>query len=110
MYLDLAKGMDVQISTLAHEFVHGQFLPAPGDARHVVWLHHLPLEEMSAVMVEDVLGERITPATTPRATSTCPPGWPVRASTATNRMERRQNLFGYNVVDAYGAYLLRQSA
>ena len=109
VYLDLAKGMDVQISTLAHEFVHMVNFYQRRVMRGMSYGFTTFLEEMSAVMVEDVLGERITPGYN-TARDEHVPAWLARSGFNCDPTEWSVNktCFGYNVVGAYGAYLLRQ--
>ena len=109
VYLDLAKGMDVQISTLAHEFVHMVNFYQRRVLRGMSYGFTTFLEEMSAVMVEDVLGERITPGYN-TARDEHVPAWLARSGFNCDPTEWSVNktCFGYNVVGAYGAYLLRQ--
>lgn len=109
VYLDLAKGMDVQISTLAHEFVHMVNFYQRRVLRGMSYGFDTFLEEMSAVMVEDVLGERITPGyNTGRDEHV--PAWLARSGFNCDPTEwsTGSTCFGYNVVGSYGAYLLRQ--
>ena len=109
VYLDLAKGMDVQISTLAHEFVHMVNFYQRRVLRGMSYGFTTFLEEMSAVMVEDVLGERITPGYN-TARDGHVPAWLARSGFNCDPTEWSvdKTCFGYNVVGAYGAYLLRQ--
>ena len=109
VYLDLAKGMDMQISTLAHEFVHMVNFYQRRVLRGMSYGFTTFLEEMSAVMVEDVLGERITPGYN-TARDEHVPAWLARSGFNCDPTEWSvdKTCFGYNVVGAYGAYLLRQ--
>ncbi len=109
VYLDLAKGMDVQISTLAHEFVHMVNFYQRRVLRGMSYGFDTFLEEMSAVMVEDVLGERITPGYN-TARDEHVPAWLARSGFNCDPTEwsTGSTCFGYNVVGSYGAYLLRQ--
>ena len=109
VYLDLAKGMDMQISTLAHEFVHMVNFYQRQVLRGMSYGFTTFLEEMSAVMVEDVLGERITPGYN-TARDEHVPAWLARSGFNCDPTEWSvdKTCFGYNVVGAYGAYLLRQ--
>lgn len=109
VYLDLARGMDVQISTLAHEFVHMVNFYQRRVLRGMSYGFDTFLEEMSAVMVEDVLGERITPGYN-TARDEHMPAWLARSGFNCDPTEwsTGSTCFGYNVVGSYGAYLLRQ--
>ncbi len=109
VYLDLARGMDVQISTLAHEFVHMVNFYQRRVLRGMSYGFDTFLEEMSAVMVEDVLGERITPGYN-TARDEHVPAWLARSGFNCDPTEwsTGSTCFGYNVVGSYGAYLLRQ--
>lgn len=107
-------GMNDQIRTLAHEFVHminfyqrsvrGGIAPNGGSYAFDTFL-----EEMSAVMVEDILSEKITPGSNPMRDNHVP-AWLARSGFNCNPTDWSigATCFGYDVVGAYGAYLLRQ--
>ena len=109
LYLDKTKGMDAQVGTLAHEFIHMINFYQRSVLKGPRYAFDTFLDEMSAVMIEDILSEKLTPGSNSardglvprwlnRSTFNCDPtNWGIG-----------DTCFGYNVVGAYGAYLLRQ--
>lgn len=109
LYLDKAKGMDAQISTLAHEFVHMVNFYQRNVLQGPSYAFDTFLEEMTAVMMEDLLSDKLTPGAN-TARDGLVPSW-LRRSTFNcdpTQWSTGSTCFGYDVVGAYGAYLLRQ--
>lgn len=114
LYLDPAAGMTNQISTLSHEFVHmtnfyrrSVQLPKPGTD----YAFDTFLEEMSAMMGEDIVAQRVTPGFNSIASGRVP-SWLSRSGfncdPAAWSADTAAPCFGYDVNGSLGAYLVRQ--
>ena len=114
LYLDPAEGMTNQISTLSHEFVHmtnfyrrSVQLSKPGTD----YAFDTFLEEMSAMMGEDIVAQRVTPGFNSIANGRVP-SWLSRSGfncdPAAWSADTAAPCFGYDVNGSLGAYLVRQ--
>ena len=114
LYLDPAAGMTNQISTLSHEFVHmtnfyrrSVQLSKPGTD----YAFDTFLEEMSAMMGEDIVAQRVTPGFNSIASGRVP-SWLSRSGfncdPAAWSADTAAPCFGYDVNGSLGAYLVRQ--
>lgn len=114
LYLDPAEGMTNQISTLSHEFVHmtnfyrrSVQLSKPGTH----YAFDTFLEEMSAMMGEDIVAQRVTPGFNSIANGRVP-SWLSRSGfncdPAAWSADTAAPCFGYDVNGSLGAYLVRQ--
>ncbi|MPS63244.1 hypothetical protein [Acinetobacter sp.] len=114
LYLDPAAGMTNQISTLSHEFVHmtnfyrrSVQLSKPGTD----YAFDTFLEEMSAMMGEDIVAQRVTPGFNSIANGRVP-SWLSRSGfncdPAAWSADTAAPCFGYDVNGSLGAYLVRQ--
>lgn len=114
LYLDPAAGMTNQISTLSHEFVHmtnfyrrSVQLSKPGTD----YAFDTFLEEMSAMMGEDIVAQRVTPGFNSIAGGRVP-SWLSRSGfncdPAAWSADTAAPCFGYDVNGSLGAYLVRQ--
>ncbi|WP_373791300.1 M30 family zinc metallopeptidase [Delftia acidovorans] len=114
LYLDPAAGMTNQISTLSHEFVHmtnfyrrSVQLSKPGTD----YAFDTFLEEMSAMMGEDIVAQRVTPGFNSIASGRAP-SWLSRSGfncdPAAWSADTAAPCFGYDVNGSLGAYLVRQ--
>ena len=114
LYLDPAAGMTNQISTLSHEFVHmtnfyrrSVQLSKPGTD----YAFDTFLEEMSAMMGEDIVAQRVTPGFNSIASGRVP-SWLSRSGfncdPAAWSADTVAPCFGYDVNGSLGAYLVRQ--
>ena len=114
LYLDPAEGMTNQISTLSHEFVHmtnfyrrSVQLSKPGTD----YAFDTFLEEMSAMMGEDIVAQRVTPGFNSIASGRVP-SWLSRSGfncdPAAWSADTVAPCFGYDVNGSLGAYLVRQ--
>ena len=114
LYLDPADGMTNQISTLSHEFVHmtnfyrrSVQLSKPGTD----YAFDTFLEEMSAMMGEDIVAQRVTPGFNSIANGRVP-SWLSRSGfncdPAAWSADTAAPCFGYDVNGSLGAYLVRQ--
>lgn len=114
LYLDPAAGMTNQISTLSHEFVHmtnfyrrSVQLSKPGTD----YAFDTFLEEMSAMMGEDIVAQRVTPGFNSIASGRVP-SWVSRSGfncdPAAWSADTAAPCFGYDVNGSLGAYLVRQ--
>ena len=114
LYLDPAEGMTNQISTLSHEFVHmtnfyrrSVQLSKPGTD----YAFDTFLEEMSAMMGEDIVAQRVTPGFNSIASGRVP-SWLSRSGfncdPAAWSADTAAPCFGYDVNGSLGAYLVRQ--
>lgn len=115
IYLDTRDGLAAQLSTLAHEFVHMinfyqrgvRMGTAPGGA---FYTFDTFLEEMSALMMEDVVGLNVTPGYN-SARDDSIPTWLRKGGyncdlTNWNGSTSAQ-CFSYPVAASFGAHLLR---
>ncbi|MDQ7989687.1 MAG: hypothetical protein REI09_08645 [Candidatus Dactylopiibacterium sp.] len=109
-YLEPTEGVDVQTSTLSHEFVHminfyqRMVAPAQPNPYGTAW------EEMSAMMMEDVVGLRLTPASH-SIRDTRFPQWLQQRGYNCNLLawiDTNTSCFSYSVAGSFGGYLLRQ--
>lgn len=114
LYLDPAEGMTNQISTLSHEFVHmtnfyrrSVQLSKPGTD----YAFDTFLEEMSAMMGEDIVAQRVTPGFNSIANGRVP-SWlshsGFNCDPAAWSADTAAPCFGYDVNGSLGAYLVRQ--
>lgn len=114
LYLDPAAGMTNQISTLSHEFVHmtnfyrrSVQLSKPGTD----YAFDTFLEEMSAMMGEDIVAQRVTPGFNSIASGRVP-SWlshsGFNCDPAAWSADTAAPCFGYDVNGSLGAYLVRQ--
>ncbi|WAT85873.1 M30 family zinc metallopeptidase [Delftia acidovorans] len=114
LYLDPAAGMTNQISTLSHEFVHmtnfyrrSVQLSKPGTD----YAFDTFLEEMSAMMGEDIVAQHVTPGFNSIASGRVP-SWLSRSGfncdPAAWSADTAAPCFGYDVNGSLGAYLVRQ--
>ncbi|MFG0677803.1 hemagglutinin [Delftia sp. WSY_7] len=114
LYLDPAEGMTNQMSTLSHEFVHmtnfyrrSVQLSKPGTD----YAFDTFLEEMSAMMGEDIVAQRVTPGFNSIANGRVP-SWLSRSGfncdPAAWSADTAAPCFGYDVNGSLGAYLVRQ--
>jgi hypothetical protein len=104
-------GIATQTSTLAHEFIHMINFYQRSVLQGTQYRFDTFLEEMTALMAEDVLAERITPGSNPVRDSRIPswlsrPGFNCDLAAWTG--SGSSPCFGYNIVGSLGAYLLRQ--
>lgn len=105
------NGIATQISTLAHEFIHMINFYQRSVLQGTQYQFDTFLEEMTALMVEDVLAERIAPGSNPMRDSRIPswlsrPGF--NCDLAAWNGSGSSPCFGYNIAGSLGAYLLRQ--
>lgn len=114
LYLDPAEGMTNQISTLSHELVHmtnfyrrSVQLSKPGTD----YAFDTFLEEMSAMMGEDIVAQRVTPGFNSIANGRVP-SWlshsGFNCDPAAWSADTAAPCFGYDVNGSLGAYLVRQ--
>ena len=111
LYLGGANGLTTQISTLSHEFIHMINFYQRGALKGSDYMFDTFLEEMSALMSEDILAERLTPGTNPMRDGRIT-GWMSKpgfnCDLASWASDVNATCFGYNVTGSLGAYLLRQ--
>lgn len=111
LYLGGANGLTTQISTLSHEFIHMINFYQRGALKGSDYMFDTFLEEMSALMSEDILAERLTPGTNPMRDGRIT-GWMSKpgfnCDLASWASDVNATCFGYNITGSLGAYLLRQ--
>ena len=111
LYLGGANGLTTQISTLSHEFIHMINFYQRGALKGANYMFDTFLEEMSALMSEDILADRLTPGTNPMRDGRIT-GWMSKpgfnCDLASWVSDVNATCFGYNITGSLGAYLLRQ--
>ncbi|GGH65751.1 hypothetical protein GCM10010975_33870 [Comamonas phosphati] len=105
------NGTTTQISTLAHEFIHMINFYQRSVLQGTQYQFDTFLEEMTALMAEDLLADRVTPGTNPMRDRRIPqwlsrPGF--NCDLAAWIGSTGSTCLGYNIVGSLGAYLLRQ--
>ncbi|MDR0226915.1 MAG: hemagglutinin [Burkholderiaceae bacterium] len=111
LYLAGDAGVTTQTSTLAHEFLHMVNFYQRGALKGTDYMFDTFLEEMTALMSEDILADRLTPGTNPMRDTRirqwmAQPGF--NCDLASWQASTTSPCFGYSIVGSLGAYLLRQ--
>ncbi|BCL75884.1 hypothetical protein JHS3_16200 [Jeongeupia sp. HS-3] len=114
VYLGGETGIKNEISTLAHEFVHMINFYQRGVVLNTVNTDNTfdtSWEEMSAMMMEDIIGTRLDAVYHPIRDGRFPE-WLAQGAYNCNPLnwinDTKSQCFSYNVTGSFGAYLLRQ--